>query len=130
MWWSSWDKLDTASPRRLATLEAPGFWYDPDSALRRFSRDGQTYLLSGWTDGAEGEYVSILRVDATTGAMALVRTLPMVSPGGSIEAVKIDVLGPIAYVWGYTPFAGSGWRYWATGSCPAVGCGCTRCSTS
>ena len=109
--WSTYAGLDGPSPTRIATMEAPGFWYDQDPNLRVIVRDDRRFVLSGWTDGKLGEYVSVLEVNATTGAWKPVG-LPLTMPLG-IEPVLVEITGPsTALWWGFPPY-NNGWRYFA-----------------
>ena len=110
--WNTWVDLGTAAPRRIAYLECPGFVYDQDPNLRRLTRDGATYLMSGWTDGYDAEFVSVLSV-GINGDLAEIKRLQL--PLGIVPAL-IDLMpgGGTAWVKGWTPFTlPDGWRYYA-----------------
>lgn len=106
--WNVYGSLGS-TPTRISHLACPGFLYDQTPNLSAFVKDGLRYFISGWTDGADSEYVSIVHV-MSSGNLVEVKRLRM--PLGILPAaIDFSAQNTIAFVWGYPPYQ-NGWEYY------------------
>lgn len=109
-WWSVYKNIDTIKPIYEQKIPCEGFFYDNDPNLTVFTKAGNPFMFSGFTDGNTGEFVRLFSIDKNNGRLSILKTFQMPK---AIEPVFIDIVGNKALIWGYPPHTPTnGWEYY------------------